>query len=200
MNDQRVEWGEDGLACCSGWETAHIASPLNGEYLGPCDVWVSANTGLPAGAYLDSPATCEPGHALVRSTDAWEMVSDHRGVKAYDKTTRLELVISDIGPLPSTMTLLQPTSQYDVWSDDCGWHLDEQGILSVAQSEQAMRISSANQQIAILKPAVDGGYAKPGHPQLLADWQRYRYELTAVPELAGWPESPQWPAEPEKVI
>ncbi|HHW4400581.1 TPA: tail fiber assembly protein [Aeromonas hydrophila] len=66
--------------------------------------------------------------------------------------------------------------------------------------EQSMRISEANQQIAIMKPAVDGGYAKPEHTQLLADWQRYRYELTLVPEHDGWPESPQWPAEPDKVI
>lgn len=66
--------------------------------------------------------------------------------------------------------------------------------------EKSMRIAEANQQIAILKPAVDGGYAKPEHTQLLADWQRYRYELTLVPEQSGWPESPQWPTEPDKVI
>ena len=62
------------------------------------------------------------------------------------------------------------------------------------------KVQIANQQIAIIKPAVDAGYAKPEHTQLLADWQRYRYELTLVPEQTGWPESPQWPTEPEKVI
>lgn len=62
------------------------------------------------------------------------------------------------------------------------------------------KVQIANQQIAILKPAVDGGYAKPEHTQLLADWQRYRYELTLVPEQTGWPESPQWPTEPDKII
>lgn len=70
----------------------------------------------------------------------------------------------------------------------------------ISMAEQAARITTATQQIAIIKPAVDGGYAKPEHTQLLADWQRYRYELTLVPEQAGWPESPQWPAEPNKVI
>ena len=62
------------------------------------------------------------------------------------------------------------------------------------------KVQIATQQIAIIKPAVDGGYAKPEHTQLLADWQRYRYELTLVPEQPGWPESPQWPTEPDKVI
>lgn len=42
-----------------------------------------------------------------------------------------------------------------------------------SQTEQSARIANANQQIAIIKPAVDGGYAKPEHTQLLADWQRY---------------------------
>lgn len=71
---------------------------------------------------------------------------------------------------------------------------------SVAQMEQSRRMSVATQQISIIKPAVDGGYAKPEHTQLLADWQRCRYELTLVPEQPGWPENPQWPTEPEKVI
>jgi hypothetical protein len=69
-----------------------------------------------------------------------------------------------------------------------------------ANNELSLREFEANNQISIIKPAVDGGYAKPEHTQLLADWQRYRYELTLVPEQPGWPESPQWPTEPDKVI
>ena len=72
--------------------------------------------------------------------------------------------------------------------------------IDIALAEQSKRIYAANQQIATLKPAVDGGYAKPEHIQLLADWQRCRYELTLVPEQAGWPELPQWPDEPKSVI
>lgn len=72
--------------------------------------------------------------------------------------------------------------------------------LEMATAKQSELMAVANQQIAILKPAVDGGYAKPGHNQLLADWQRCRYELTLVPEQPGWPDKPQWPTEPEKVI
>ncbi len=70
----------------------------------------------------------------------------------------------------------------------------------MAKLELDNKVQMANQQIAILKPAVDGGYAKPEHTQLLVDWQRYRYELTLVPEQPGWPESPQWPTEPDKVV
>ncbi|MGE9755588.1 tail fiber assembly protein, partial [Bacillus inaquosorum] len=70
----------------------------------------------------------------------------------------------------------------------------------MAESQQTTLLLVANQQIAIIAPAVEGGYAKPEHAQLLAVWQRYRYELTQVPEKTGWPDAPQWPAEPDKVI
>lgn len=70
---------------------------------------------------------------------------------------------------------------------------DAENLLAVAFTE-------ANQQISILQPAVDGGYATPEHTQLLADWQRYRYELTMVSKQPGWPESPQWPEKPEAVV
>ena len=70
----------------------------------------------------------------------------------------------------------------------------------LAMIERDQKLAVANQQISILKPAVDGGYAKPEHTSLLADWQRCRYELTLVPEQPGWPDKPQWPTEPEKVI
>lgn len=89
-------------------------------------------------------------------------------------------------------------------SDDNGYPMlsspPTEDPAAVAKIALDNKVQTATQQIAIIKPAVDGGYAKPEHAQLLADWQRYRYELTLVPEKDGWPESPLWPTEPEKVI
>lgn len=76
----------------------------------------------------------------------------------------------------------------------------EPSELDLAVIERTQKLALASQQISILKPAVDDGYAKPEHTQLLADWQRYRYELTLVPEQTGWPESLQWPLQPATVI
>ncbi|MGY3931237.1 putative tail fiber assembly protein [Aeromonas encheleia] len=203
LNEPRVSWGADGWAACNGWAQAHCADAVTAEYLGPQDVWVSVGTGLPAGAYLDAPPAPEEGQAVVRQADGWALVPDYRGVTVYDTATRQPIAISALGPLPELCTLLAPSSPYDVW-DGAAWQPDaaaeEQAALSATQTEQSARIATANQQISIIKPAVEGGYAKPEHTQLLADWQRYRYELTLVPEQAGWPESPQWPTEPEKVI
>lgn len=76
----------------------------------------------------------------------------------------------------------------------------EPSPMEIAVIERAQKLAVADQQIAIIKPAVDGGYAKPEHAKLLADWQRCRYELTLVPEQPGWPEKPQWPDEPKLVV
>lgn len=69
-----------------------------------------------------------------------------------------------------------------------------------SEYELTARLATASEQISILKPAVDGGYAKPEHTQLLADWQRYRYQLTLVAEQPGWPDKLQWPDQPATVI
>lgn len=203
QNEPRATWGPDGWAACSGWAQAHCADAVTAEYLGAQDVWVSVGTGLPAGAYLDAPPAPEEGQAVVRQADGWARVPDYRGVTGYDTATRQPIAITALGPLPEHCTLLAPSSPYDVW-DGAAWQPDalaaEQAVLSAAQAEQARRIAVANGQIAIIKPAVDGDYAKPGHTQLLADWQRCHYELTLVPEQPGWPSEPQWPAEPDKVI
>lgn len=202
-NSPRVIWGNDGWAETSGFTMAYIADPETAEYLGLDDVWVSAGTGLPAGTYLDAPPASAEGKAIVRQATGWKLVTDLRGVVVYDKSTGHPVTLNAIGELLEQYTLLEPSSPYDKWSDD-GWIKDEaaeqQAKLETAQTEQSAQITTAGQQIAIIKPAVDGGYAKPEHTQLLADWQRYRYELTSVPEQPGWPESPQWPDQPETII
>lgn len=93
---------------------------------------------------------------------------------------------------------------YAISADENGHPINiprcEQTPSELSELKLASRIMTADGQITIIKPAVDGAYAKPEHTKLLADWQRYRYELTLVPEQPGWPEKPQWPAEPDKVI
>ncbi|WP_461604255.1 tail fiber assembly protein [Aeromonas rivipollensis] len=69
-------------------------------------------------------------------------------------------------------------------------------ISTVAQRELSNRLVSADYQINMLKPAVDGGYAKAVDVELLAQWQRYRYELPDVRSQPGWPEQPTWPPRP----
>lgn len=201
-----IEFNENGFATSSGSMTVHRICDTTREWLGTHDEYMSIGTGLALGSYLtgpDKPAAIGSVWCRARDDSEWQQVDDLRGQLAYEKTTRAAMEITELGPLPDTYTLLSPSSPYDHWNGQA-WERDEeaeqQAKHDAAQTEQTKRITLANQQIAILKPAVDGGYAKPEHTKLLADWQRCRYELTLVPEQPGWPESPQWPTEPENVI
>lgn len=199
-NSQRVIWGDDGWAANSGFTMAYIAAPETLEYLGADDVWVSEGTGLPAGAYLDAPPAKESGKAIVRQSGRWRHVTDLRGVVVYNKETGHPVTVDAIGELLEQYTMLEPSSPYDKWSGE-EWVKDEaaekQATLEFAQAELSARISTANQQIDIIKPAVDGGYAKPEHRKLLEDLQRYRYELILVRDQVGWPTDVIWPDAPQ---
>jgi len=203
MTEPRVIWGNDGWAAHDGWAFAHSVDVKTCELITSDDVWVSMGCGLPAGVYLDEPPAKEDGKAIIRYNDDWALVDDLRGQTAYNTATGQSIEITDIGPLADGLTLVAPSSQFDRWNGSA-WARDEQAEaaakLTAAEQEQKQRIMVASQQIAIIKPAVDGGYAKLEHTQLLADWERYCYKLTLVSEQPGWPELPQWPTEPDTVI
>ena len=119
----------------------------------------------------------------------------HRGSIPGDAVEVSDLLYHDL--------LIAQEAGSIITSDENGYPVavnEEMNPVDVAFNKLNALNAVAVAQIELIKPAVDGGYAKPEHTQLLADWQRYRYELTLVPEHPGWPESPQWPAEPEKVI
>lgn len=203
QQEQQVVWGDDGWASECGWVRAHCADPRTGEYIGIQDSWVTAGTGLPDGAYLDSPKERKGGFTFIRDKDGWAYVQDHRGLTVYSTDTKQQQVISEIGPLPSEVTTLVPPNQHSIWGGEA-WQQDEVAeqaeVLAKAEAELNRLLSSATQQINIIKPAVDGGYAKIGHSKLLEDWLRYRYGLVLVPEQSGWPNNPVWAEAPQKMF
>ncbi|WP_270687242.1 tail fiber assembly protein [Aeromonas sp. D3] len=206
--EPRVTLDEHGFATSDGWVEVATKDRESNEFTGCCHEWVSEGTGISAGSYLDRPSGDAPaGKAWVRTADdsKWELVDDHRGLVVYDKTTTHPQTIGELGPLPESVTTQVPPGQFVIWDEaEQSWVTDqvtEQAhSRQMAESQQTTLLLVANQQIAIIAPAVEGGYAKPEHAQLLAAWQRYRYELTQVPEQTGWPDAPQWPTEPDKVI
>ena len=199
-----IEFDEQGFANRSGWVTTYQCHPITGELLGQGESYVTQGSGLPAGAYLDEPPTAGNNQIPVKTSreTGWALWDDYRGEIAYVIDTKAPVPVNWLGELPSDLTLLQP-GEHDRW-DGKQWVFDpalqSQHQLDAAKQTRHSKLEASDKPIAILKPAVDGGYAKPAHTQLLADWQRYRYELTLVPEQAGWPASPQWPIEPDKVI
>jgi len=194
----RVIWGSDVWAETDGWASAHCADTATSEYIGPLDVWVSAGTGLPAGAYLDAPPAKEDGKAIVRTGEGWSLLADHRGETAYHKQTGAKTVIAEIGELPATVTLLAPQSQFDVWDEPTGeWVTDaaaeQQSLNAQATQQKTALLSEATAMIAPLQDAVDMGMATPEEETALLDWKFYRVMLTRV-DVAAHPVT--WPAHP----
>lgn len=201
MNEPRVVWGEDGFASESGWAFAHCINQSTGELLYSQDVWVVVGTGLPAGAFLDTPPQGEQGKAIVRQNGAWLLVDDLRGITAYNKQTKQAEVINVLGPLSSELTLIAPLSQFDVWNEESGgWvkdlHAEQDWLTQQATYQRSSLLGEASNEIAALLDALD--------PEVISDpddavqsklllWKKYRAEL-AVIDCTSHPV--QWPVKP----
>ncbi|TNI75390.1 tail fiber assembly protein [Aeromonas media] len=202
QNEPRVTWGDNGWAASDGWVQAHCTNTVTGEYTGTCDVWVSAGTGLPAGAYLDEPPPKQPGKAIVRQPDGWVLVADYRGQTAYSKTNRSSQQITAHGALPESLTLLAPSSQFDVWDDGlAAWVTDVAAEsawnLKQATVQRTALLAEANQQIAVLADAVELGMATEAEQAAYTAWRQYRVLLTRL-DLTQSPVP--WPPKPNTTI
>lgn len=201
MNEPRVVWGEDGFAAESGWAFAHSINQSTGELLYSQDVWVVVGTGLPAGAFLDPPPDREDGKAIVRQNGAWVLVEDLRGTTAYNKQTKQSEVISSLGPLPIELTLIAPTSQFDVWSEESdAWVKDAQAeqdwLTQQAIYQRSSLLAKASNEISALLDALDPDVISDPDDTVqvkLLEWKQYRAAL-AVIDCAVHPV--QWPAKP----
>lgn len=202
MNEPRVVWGEDGFASESGWAFAHCINQSTGELLYSQDVWVVVGTGLPAGAFLDPPPSSVDGKAIVRQNGSWELADDLRGTTAYNKKTKQSEVISVLGPLSLALTLIAPTSQFDVWSEGAGtWVKDEQAeqdwLTQQAQYQRSGLLSEASVEISALLDALDPAIISNPDDQVqakLMEWKTYRAALAVIDcsvHPVNWPVKPQ---------
>jgi len=201
MNEPRVVWGEDGFASHSGWAFAHCINQSTCELLYSRDVWVSVGTGLPAGAFLEPPPQAEDGKAIVRQNGVWVLVDDLRGTTAYNKQTKQSEVISTLGPVPFELTLIAPTSQFDVWNEESGgWVNDAQAeqdwLTQQATYQRSALLGEASNEIAALLDALDPEVISGPDDAVqvkLLEWKQYRAAL-AVIDCTIHPV--QWPAKP----
>ncbi|MFQ2662756.1 tail fiber assembly protein [Aeromonas caviae] len=146
------------------------------------------------------------GHVPAHYADGeWVVQPDWRDARLWsiDDGSEIEITEPNVTPADKNATVVPyPGSGY-VWRDE-QWQADPelqyQLAEQAAEQELARRQAKATTEINRIKPAVDGGYAKPEDIELLPQWQRNLYELPDVRTKPGWPDEPQWPTEPDKVI
>ncbi|EKN3738780.1 MULTISPECIES: tail fiber assembly protein [Yersinia] len=71
-------------------------------------------------------------------------------------------------------------------------------LILLAQQKKAELIAYASEVIDPMRDAKDGGYIDDEDIPRLAEWQKYRYELTKV-DVSTAPDI-EWPAIPQDII
>ncbi|MFP2768337.1 DUF4376 domain-containing protein [Oceanisphaera sp. KMM 10153] len=122
--------------------------PTTGEYLGSgkadLDPLQHDNWLVPAFATNSTPPAVTDNHAPVYANGTWSLIEDHRGKTVYDKQTRQQQDVTELGPLADSVTELAPGHD-DVWGID-GWQLDPAAITLHQKSKHAEINTWRNQQ------------------------------------------------------
>lgn len=176
---QQAQFDDNGLATVAGWATVYLCHPATREYVRASLDNVPFGGSVVADAYLDKPEIpTKSGIAIIRSKDeaSWLHVADHRGKTAYRTETRQPIEIDFIDELPSTLTLLEPKTEFDKW-DGKKWVTDKQAqkesFIAQAEQEKAQRLEEAEQHILMLERKVRLGMATDEEKDLLTAWEIY---------------------------
>ncbi|ACS85885.1 tail fiber assembly protein [Musicola paradisiaca] len=199
LNDTEIQLNTQGLSMSAGYITVYHIAPQTREYIGSSREFLMEGVGIPAYSFIDTPPDSEAKQAIVRSEDgvSWVFTPDYRGKTAYNKQTRQSVLVTQPGELSDQLTLLSPTTDYDVWQDD-GWVTDAQAQktaqVEVAKAQLADDIAEAEKQITVLHYAVDLNIATEQETQRLADWKTYlvllnRVDVSEAPSI-DWPTIP----------
>ncbi|MBC3252871.1 tail fiber assembly protein [Serratia fonticola] len=192
--------GTKGFATTAGWLTTYNCDTRTREYTGARQDYVQTGVGLAAGAYIDAPTLPTELDKAVRRTangKAWEIVPDYRGKTAYSTETGQLQPVTDMGELPTTLTLQAPQTPYDKW-DGTQWVTDKdaQHAAEVAETEAKLKQLSdeAGDVITRLERAVKHDMATDEEKAQLDAWERYSVLLSRVnPEdttKSAWPDKP----------
>lgn len=201
LDIQKGKIGNNGLAEIAGWVKCYLAHPITREYMGATMENVMFDVSLSAGAYLDEPPLPEKENKAVRRREdgsAWEIVDDYRGATAYDTQTMKSITVDFIGSLPDTLTLLQPSSEFDRWNGE-SWVADERAIkeaqIKSANKQKTELSQEAENRITQLERKMRLNMASDDEVGLLKSWEIYTVKLDDVnPELAP---DIEWPQKPE---
>lgn len=197
---QNAQFDENGLAVIPGWAKIYRAHPYTREYLGAAMDNVPYGGSVVGDAYLDEPEIPSSSNlAVVRSSDgrSWLHVQDYRGFVAYDKETKQQTEITELGELPDNLTLDAPETPFDKWNGK-KWVTDkaEQQAyeIAVAESQKQSLLAEAEQEIALFERKVRLGMATDEDRAKLAEWEIYSVKVADADTSAGtgtnWPQKP----------
>lgn len=200
----RAQLDENGFAVNDGYAQIYQYHGVTKEYTGTQMVFVLKSFGIPADSCLDAPdVPVAENMAIVRTSDgkSWLHVPDYRGSVAYDKETKQQAEITEIGELPDNLTPEAPKTPFDKWNGK-KWVTDKTELqayeVAVAESQKQALLAEAEQEIAMLERKVRLNMATDEDKAKLNEWEIYSVKVTDTDTSAGagteWPTPPASPA------
>lgn len=197
---QNAQFDENGLAVIPGWAKIYRAHPYTREYIGAAMDNVPYGGSVVGDAYLDEPEIpTVPNMAIVRAPDgqSWLHVPDYRGSVAYDKETKQQTEITELGQLPDNLTLDAPKTPFDKWNGK-KWVTDksEQQAyeVAVAESQKQSLLTEAEQEIAMLERKIRLNMATDEDKAKLNEWEIFSVKVADTDTSAG--AVTEWPLKP----
>lgn len=195
-----AQFDENGLTVVSGWAKIYRCHPNTREFLGATMDNVPPGASVVADAFLDAPEIpSAPNLAIVRAPDgkSWLHVPDYRGSLAYDKETKQQTIITEIGELPDNLTLTAPENPFDKWNGK-KWVTDksEQQAyeVGIAESRKQSLLAEAEQAISMLERKVRLSMATEIDQEKLTEWEIFSVKAsdidTSVAPGIDWPVKP----------
>lgn len=133
---------------------------------------------LPAAATFTVPPAPQTGFARMWNGTAWAQVEDHRGQRAWVKSTGEAGEIAGLGPVPAELTQIERPSPQHVWSGEA-WAIDEAARAAwlTQRRAEAARLADGTAETARLR------YITPGDGMAMV-YEAKRREAEAFSEAA----------------
>ena len=188
---------DDGFAITDGYIHTYNAHPVTNEFINESDEYLTSGVGLPAHSYLDKPLSEKLGFAVVRASDDWEYLVDHRNEIVYSTETGQQITVTEIGDYPENTTLNAPVTAYDTWNGE-EWVTDSIAVIAAdidaAEAEKLRRRAIVDAAIVPLSDAVELDEATDEEIIKLKEWKKYRVALNRIDTSSApnidWPKQP----------
>ncbi|MCG5377586.1 tail fiber assembly protein [Providencia rettgeri] len=197
---KKAQFDNQGLAIIAGWAEVYLCDPMTREYVRASLDNVPFGGSVVADAYLDKPELpTKENIAIIRSDDekSWLHVPDYRKKTVYSTETRQPMEVNFIGDLPSTLTLLEPKTEFDAWNGK-KWVTDieaqKASLVAQAEQEKAQCLEIAEQTILMLERKAKLDMTTDEDKARLKQWEIYSIKVSDIdtstaPDI-DWPEKP----------
>ncbi|EDW3966552.1 tail fiber assembly protein [Salmonella enterica] len=174
---------KNGLASEAGYIRCFYYDTVTREYTGWSDEFINTGVSMPGDSTDIDPGQDIDDMVAVFNETGWEYLEDNRGDTVYSTENGKPSIVDYIGSVRNGYTSIPPSTPYDKWNGS-EWETDAkaQHEAAVAEAEQTKTalMAEATEVIAPLADAQAGGYIDDADVPRLAEWQRYRYQLTKL--------------------